>query len=84
MLCSAKELPIGLSSFKSYADAIASIPWYNNLESFTEEQCALVEEETKGQAAWKAWHRYRVGQITDSTADTVEFCTHPLTSHHKH
>ncbi|XP_041931080.1 uncharacterized protein LOC121694797 isoform X2 [Alosa sapidissima] len=71
MLCNTKELPIGLSSFKSYADVFAPIPWYNNLEGFTEEQCSFVEEETKGQAACKAWHRHRVGRITGSTAHRV-------------
>lgn len=71
MLSNTKELPIGLSTFKSHANVFTPKPWYNNLEGFTEEQCSQVEEETKGQAACKAWHQHRVGRITGSTAHRV-------------
>lgn len=71
MLSKTKELPIGLSTFKNHADAFIPKPWFNNLEGFTEEQASQVEEETKDQAACKAWHQHRVGRITGSTAHRV-------------
>lgn len=76
MLSKTKELPIGLSTFKTHADAFIPKPWFNNFEGFTEEQASQVDEETKDclsarPAACKAWHQHRVGRITSSTAHRV-------------
>ncbi|KAK6323096.1 hypothetical protein J4Q44_G00054350 [Coregonus suidteri] len=70
-LSATKELPFGLSTFKDHADVFTPKPWFNNLHCFTDEQVSQVEEETKDQAACKAWHQHRAGRITGSSANRV-------------
>lgn len=40
-------------------------------DEVSEDQCKVVEQETKGQASWRMWCTYRWGRITVSNFSAV-------------
>lgn len=72
-----KEFPISLGIFKNHTDVFTTKPWFNSLAGFKDEQVSQVGEETKEQAACKAWHQHRAGQTTG-------LFTHSWKNHPKH
>lgn len=63
MLSAIEELPVGLSTFKGYADFFRPKPWFENLLGFSDDQVQAIEEETKDQAECSSWHQQRVAHL---------------------
>lgn len=71
MLSATGELPVGLSTFKGYADSFRPKPWFENLLGFSDDQVQAIEEETKDQAECSSWHQQRFGRVTGTYTHRV-------------
>ncbi|XP_034059697.1 uncharacterized protein LOC117538221 isoform X3 [Gymnodraco acuticeps] len=71
MLSASGELPVGLSTFKVFADPFKPKPWYQHLSEFSDDQVQAIEEDTKDQAECSSWHQQRVGRVTGTSAHRV-------------